>query len=301
MVKRIILFSILLLAFGFSVSFGVTKKISGTTNVEDAEIYLWEYPSNFGGTNYLIVSHLWGSEPSNEEKTLIRVKNVASELGAGATNITAVCSLYSSGTDTPLDTIYAYRVFKPWREGTSDAWPCTVTAGGVTYDDWDCIDYEWGTAGCDNASDAGSDNSGDGTDYDRKVTPEGAGVVITQGWQYKWYSWSISTELATGWYNGTIDENGIILIGRIEDSYTHFRSTEHATASQRPFFVFTYDQTEQDTFALLRIKDDWRFLPSFIMDWRFQDSVQVAQVQKIFNAGAIDTIYINGVVQNIYK
>jgi len=66
-----------------------------------------------------------------------------------------------------------------------------------------------------------------------------------------------------------------------------------------------YTPAVEDTFTLLRIKDDWRFKPSFIMDWRFQDSitVSVAQVQKIFHGGAngMDTMYTNGAVQNIYK
>lgn len=298
MVRRIILFSILLLAFGFSVSFALTKKISGTTNIDDAgiESYL-NADQNYGvRTQIDITTDYYGYAMS----ILIRVKNVASELGLGATNITAICSLYCMYHRPYNSNISVYRVFKPWVEGTFDDVTCTGVDNGATWNDWNCLAYEWGTGGCTNASDAGTDNSGDGTDYDRKATAESNVNITTAN---TWYAWNISTELATGWYNGTITENGIILVESLSGGYNGFFSTEYTTdPTKRPFFVFTYIVAEADT-ALLRIKDDWRFLPSFIMDWRFQDSVSVAvaQVQKIFNVGTIDTIYTNGVVQNIYK
>ena len=214
-----------------------TKKISGTTNVEDT-YFAKDMPNyGYGGSTDLTVNLGGGVFVDH---TLIRVKNVASELGAGATNITAVCSLYCR-LNYDDDNISAYRVFKPWVEGTLYADNCPGTNSGVTWNDWNCTDLEWGTSGCANASDAGDDNSGDGTDYDRKATAESNVNVTTAN---TWYSWAISTELATGWYNGTIEENGIILIGNSGDDANIFYSTESGT--NPPFFVFTYTVGEAD-------------------------------------------------------
>jgi len=275
-----------------------TKKIEGTTNVEDVEIGDYYLDRQNGQSEETVIETHYGVH-NQYDGVLIRPKNITSELGAGATNITATCSLYCV-VNLHDDDISAYRVFKPWVEGILDGATCTGTGNGATGNDWDCLSLEWGTILCANTSDAGSDNSGDGTDYDRKSTAESNVSVTTVN---TWYSWSISTELATGWYDGTIGERGIILLGSIDEGRNDFYSTEYTTdPTLCPFFVFTYDVAPSDT-ALLRIKDDWRFIPSFVMDWRFQDSIQVAQVQKIFHGGAdaIDTMYSNGVVQNIFK
>ena len=199
----------------------MTKKISGTTNVEDSYIYEYDPNTNYGTANDIQTYKYTGQVRSG----IIRVKNVASELEPGATNITAVCSLYCNTNDVN-GSISAYRVFKPWTED------------GVTWNDWVRTAYEWGTAGCLNASDAGTDNSGDGTDYDRKTTAEATVSVTTPA---TWYSWNISTALATGWYNGTIAERGIVLVEATTDGSNYFNSTEYT--SNQPFFVFTYTYT----------------------------------------------------------
>jgi len=218
-------------------AFAATKKISGTTNVEDTYMAKDNPDWGYGGSNELVVASKYVG--TYYDRALIRVKNVASELGAGATNITAVCSVYCWYNYID-DNIGAYRVFKPYKEGTIYADICTGTDKGVSWNDWNCLDLEWGTVGCANASDAGSDNSGDGTDYDRKATAEASATSVTT--VNTWYSWSISTELATGWYNGTIAENGIILVGdTTTGGYNKFYSTEYGTdATKCPFFVFTY-------------------------------------------------------------
>lgn len=207
-----------------------TKKIEGTTNVEDTKIYLYNETYNYGaGTVFAVVP-----TGSFVQRVLIRVKNVASELGVGATNITAVCSAYCYNGAAD-DNISAYQVFKDWGEGTQNGVTCSGNA--ASWYDWACPNYEWGTAGCANASDEGEDNSGDGSDYDRKATAEATVNVTEAGW----WSWSISTELATGWYNETIGERGIVLVGSITDGANYFWSTEYTTdPTLCPFFVFTY-------------------------------------------------------------
>jgi len=211
---------------------GDTKKISGTTNVEDACIKSASTIFNYGGATTLRTTTNY---VGTYEYSLIRVKNVASELGVGATNITAVCSVYCY-SNTEDDNIGAYRVFKPWVEGALDGGN-PGEGEGCTWSDWSADTYEWATAGCGNADDEGEDNSGDGTGADRKATAESSVDVITTGW----YSWSISTELATGWYNQTIGERGIVLVGSTTNGANIFYSTEYTTdPSLCPFFVFSY-------------------------------------------------------------
>ena len=206
-----------------STAWADVKVITGTTNTEDAPIASGGNADlNYGGQSY-------GAIYFNQIRILLRVKNVATELGENATITSAVCSLYCFSNSTDGD-IAAYRVFKPWVEGTQEG---GSDEPGATWNDWDNDDWEWGTAGCESADDGGSDNSGDGTGADRKATAEDTETVTTIN---TWYAWSVANALAQGWYDGTIEEEGIILIG-IDDVYNSFRLSEHATA---PFWTFTY-------------------------------------------------------------
>jgi len=234
--KKLLLIFFLLFFYPISLQ-GETKKISGTTNVEDAYINVGVSNRNYGGSTLLRVQTIAAAY----QYDLIRVKNVASELGAGATNITAVCSLYCYNS-TEDDNIGAYRVFKPWEEGNLDGGN-PGEGDGCTWLDWYADSKEWADPGCLCANDDGVDNSTDNDDCDastkrdRKATAEDAVNVISTGW----YSWDISTELATGWYNGTIEEEGIILVGSTDFGVNLFYSTEYTTDPTKcPFFVFTY-------------------------------------------------------------
>lgn len=210
-----------------------TKKIEGTTNVEDATIRDNATDKNFGGNTPIQV--LKYTTPINYNG-LIRVKNVASELGENATITACVCSLYCSTKGDCADEA-AYRVFKPWVEGNLN----NVNPGegeGCTWEDWSADANEWATAGCGNADDGGSDNSGDGTGADRKATAEDTENINTAS---IWYAYDISTTLAQGWYDGTINEEGIILIcNDADNSYGYFYNTEYTTSAYRPYWVFTY-------------------------------------------------------------
>lgn len=209
-----------------------TKRIDGTTNVEDTFIREYYPDYNYGGNTLALAVEL-SALGINPGHALIRVKNVASELGAGATNITAVCSLYCYME--ALDShISAHQVFKPWVEGTQAS---GTDPPGATWDDWDNDDYEWTTAGCESADDEGEDNSGDGTGADRKATYEDS---IALDGASKWYAFSISTELATGWYNGTMAENGIVLIPNGETDVGFHPSEYTSDPTKCPFWTFTY-------------------------------------------------------------
>jgi len=203
-------------------AWGDTKKITGTTNIEDAMIMSANAEKNYGGYDYLYSGVAYA--------TLIRVKNVATELGANATISACVCSVYCNA-QTSIQDVSAYRVFKPWVEGDESG--VDDDDGDVTWSDWASDAYEWTTAGCNSADDEGVDNSGDGTGADRKATAEDTESNVGSG---NWYGFDISASLAQGWYDGTINEEGIILYSGAD--YQRYSSTEYT--SNQPFWVFTY-------------------------------------------------------------
>lgn len=210
-----------------ALAFADTKKIEGTTNVEDANMSSGAPNFNYGGGVYFYLH----ASP----KTCMRVKNVASELGVGATISACVCSVYVYDFTTAGDASI-YRIFKPWIEGTGFD---EEGDGDVTFNDWVYPDDEWTTAGCQSADDGGSDNSGDGTGADRKATAESTVDVTGTGW----LGFSITPALAQAWYDGTANENGVLFMG-IGDCYAMCRSTEAET--EKPFFVFTYTTGEPE-------------------------------------------------------
>ena len=188
--------------------------IDGTTNVEDT----WLYPGqelNFGGDDKIDVY--------TDRRGLIRVLNLSSLLGAGATISNLACSLYSSNNYTGSFSVY--RVFKPWGEGTGDFTnppDAPVGEGVATWFDWSNDDEEWGVVGCDSANDAGSDNNTDGDDADRKATAEGSFSTTTFGW----YTFSVTNALAQDWYDGDANENGVLIARTSGTDESQFNSTE---------------------------------------------------------------------------
>jgi len=204
-----------------------TKRIEGTTNMDDAGLRSNDADANNGAATYARV----GYENSGDIRhAVVRVKNVASELGENATITACVCSLYITQTAIYTYDIYAYRIFKPWTET------------GATWNDWVTTDYEWGTAGCMNADDGGSDNSGDGTGADRKETAESS-VEFNGDELNTWQAWSVSAELAQAWYDETANEEGLLFrTTATEDGYRMiFLTTEHTDDPTKcPHFTFTY-------------------------------------------------------------
>lgn len=210
-----------------------SKVIEGTTNVEDAYIDQYNPDNNYGGAT-LLKTYTWGSWG---QAIFIRVKNVASELGVGATLIACVCSLYCSENTTD-GVIDAYSNFKPWVEGDDNG--VNNDDGDVTYNDFQSDALEFATEGCICADDDGVDNSNDDGDCtsanaDRKETAESSTEVTTTGW----WSWSVTSALAQAWYDETKNEEGIFLLNRaLDNNDNDFTSTEGA--SNQPFWVFTY-------------------------------------------------------------
>lgn len=215
-----------------------TKEFSGITDIDDAAMKSVSPDDDFSICLQITVD--------NTKYMVIRVNGVAAGLGAGATIDSAVCSLYVDFELGAAITVSAYRIFKPWFEGGN---PCdTDPTGfgceeGCSWNDWGIDDCEWTTAGASCADDDGSDNNADGgtcvtARRDRKATAEDA-VVIPDGGAAQSYGWHISTTLAQGWYDGTINEEGIILIGSNTNDVL-FNASEKPCVNCDPRFFFWY-------------------------------------------------------------
>ena len=149
--------------------------------------------------------------------------------------------VYVSATVTDGD-VGVYRVFKPWVEGDEDG--INDDDGDVTWNDWASDANQWTTAGCGSADDGGSDNSGYGTGADRKATYED-GVTFTWEDDGVWKAFDMSTTLAQGWYDGTINENGVFIQAY---SGVDFNASLYSTerSSNQPYWTFYFTTGEPE-------------------------------------------------------
>jgi hypothetical protein len=207
------------------------KEITGTTNIEDAMIELAHADYNYGDMGN------GGHILSTEHCFLIRVKNVASELGENAT--ISSCSLYIYCYQELLGAknVYAARVFKPWVEGDENG--VDDDDGDVTWNDWASDEYEWTGTGCACALNDGVDNSADDGDCiaanaDRKSSWESGQSINSTGW----FVWGISADLAQDWYDGSANENGVILL-TTDNGFAYFYGSEHSTTALYWVFIYT--------------------------------------------------------------
>jgi hypothetical protein len=226
--KKLLIILMLLPAWALAES----KSISNDTDIEDASMSSANPTLNYGGSATNAVDGV----AVNYERGLIRIKNLSDSLGVGATITDCGCSLYVSN-ESGSDVISAYRALKPWVEGTQTG---QAAPPGATWEDWDNDDYEWGTAGADNADDGGSDNSGDGSGYDRWATASGSITIDVNG---AYYDLELPDSLCQKWYDGTYNENGLVLIGDASLDAI-FNSIDNA--SNKPIFYFTYTPASAD-------------------------------------------------------
>jgi len=212
-------------------AWALTKKFEGTTLIEDAMIASASPDNNYGDMGNDDI------EISPTKFMIIRVLNLASEIGPDATLSAGVCSIYCMMEVGGAKTIRAGQVLKPWVEGTQSG---GTNEPGVTWNDWDNDDWEWTTAGCGCANDDGVDNSSDNgacddpSRRDRKATQQSSQSVNATGW----FVWSISAALCQAWYDGTSNENGILIYTSSSGS-SLWRGSENSLGFQ-PHFTFTY-------------------------------------------------------------
>lgn len=193
--------------------------VDSYTGTTDTQLYKSGADTNYGTTTTLKVCNQFGSGVFSS-----LIKFDVSSIPATATITSATLTLTMDSTNFHGGTWGFYRCFKPWVESTA------------TWNDWDGPNSEWGTAGCDNTNDSGVDNSGDGTGDDRTATAFDTSSANTS---------TIDIDFATpvqNWVDGSWDNNGVAIdcIGTISDG-ADFRSSEHATTSQRPKLVVVYE------------------------------------------------------------
>lgn len=206
-----------------------SKTIDGATNTDDTYLHNGNPDKSYGAGSNINLQGGWVG--------LLRVRNVDTELGVGATISACVCSVYCSFYQEEIATSM-YSVFKPWNEGAVDNVDPDDAAEGegvATWNDWSNDDEEWTTAGCGSADDEGEDNSGDGTGADRKATAEDTETVNADD---TWFAWDISSALAQAWYDGTKNEEGVLMVSA-NSSYNGFRTNESGLGNP-PIWVFTY-------------------------------------------------------------
>ena len=190
---------------------------------------------NFGGiTTYITCEETNGAC----QYPLLSCKDVAANLGSGKT--VDACTLWIHTNTIPdAGTVSLYQVFKPWVGGDSLGADPTDD-GTATWNDFTNDDEEWGTAGCESASDDGSDNSTDGGGYDRTATAMSTTAISSAG---TWYALPISTALAQAWYDKTANENGVTMrIGNNDE--INFHSSENENGCGPIWQFFTSDVAE---------------------------------------------------------
>ncbi len=221
-----------------------TTVISGTTNIEDTELYEGSIALNgFGGRVLLRVDSQWAS--IHTVVSFLRAKNVSTELPANATITSSVCSIYVYDDRTTVTgLVFAYRMLKPWVEGTDDNVACT---DGCEWAEWDCANTkpftdpgaECDLDGGDNSSETDASCVADSADM--RTTAESSKSIDGTN-DAVWLTWSLTNALTQGWYDGTINEEGIVLrANSTGNPDLLIRSTEAVADSNFPVFRFTYD------------------------------------------------------------
>ena len=223
-------------SIGDTVKFGDNTGDDYPGTVEDALIYerSGEYEDfNYGFKTTIPVGE--GGSSGRERRSLIRFKDIATNLGAGKAIISARMYLYCNDEDSTFNySVSAYRVLGDWVEGSADG---AIEPGSVCWNYREHPNASWNSAGCSTTSDVTGE---DGT-ADRRVTAESS-VLITKTGQY--YSWDITTAVQN-WYSGAWSEYGVILVNDSDDVLNckkTFRSSENSRDGERPYLEVTYKE-----------------------------------------------------------
>ena len=212
--------------------FGQVTIISGTTDIEDT--FLNEDNPNHAEGGEVLITVRGGS---GMMRALVRIKNLSTLIPANAT-ITKAELLYflTSGANGSFD---VFSIWKPWVEG--DDVFTDNDDGDATWNDWASDEFEWGTAGCASTNDAGSDNSIDGGGDDRKATAESNTALSVLGW----VTIDLTNALVQSWYDGTKNEEGVLLKDVTAGPTRQLVSTE-GTSGNLPYAVIEYTLAAAD-------------------------------------------------------
>ncbi len=176
--------------YGDSVTF--QEGVDSYTGTKDIYIYEDSANTNYGTSGVINVKSVTGTY---ERKGFVKFD--VSSISSSATVSSATLYLYIENNHDCNETFSVFRAFKTWTET------------GATFNDWVSPDSEWGTAGAKNASDSGSDNSGDGADYDRKSTAEDTFVYGSYDGP-EWTDYDVTTAVQN-WVDGGWTNNGLVV------------------------------------------------------------------------------------------
>jgi len=142
-------------------------------------------------------------------------------------------------TNGTSDTCPGFDVWKVncWIEGTGTGGAPTTT--GVSYNDWNGPNSEWGTAGCANGSDAGSTNCTDNGGYDRTATASDTAFSGVSGTGYILVNSRVSYVQAQYTAHQPIG----LLLGTYAGNSTDFYSTQASSPSTNAPFVTVFYHT----------------------------------------------------------
>ncbi len=180
---------------------------------------------NFGGRDWL---RIWNTGSTGVRRGLIRfgLSGIPPET-AGRPLLRAHLELYASENNWPgsNSTVRAYRVTRGWVEG--DGWYGQAGDGASWYE-WDYFD---------NAATSANDWGSYGGDYDLTSDwgygPNGIVDEVPATWP-AWMRWDV-TQLARVWLDGSVPNDGLLLVGTLSGNDLRWRSSEYAEdPSQRP-------------------------------------------------------------------
>ena len=228
-----------------SIRFFASYVFTGTTDIHDTHIWEQSSPArntfNYGGAISLFI---YPQSGAYDRISIIKALNVATRIGSGATIQGCSLCVNVNSIIAGAGDVRAYRVFKPWNEGNLDGTAPGDSAAGnglITWLDWSAVDEEWGTSGGQCAGDDGSDNSADGggctaSTRDRKATQESTVNIATTGDKF----FAITTGLFTGWYDGSIGERGVTLIGVTDNTLNIRMNSSENSKGSNPYFRVWY-------------------------------------------------------------
>lgn len=214
--------------------------LTGTTDVDDTDIYGSLSGSSFGGRGIFRVDNV------SSVVSLVRFDVAGSSIPANATITNVKCSLYvfnARGQPGSDGNISAYRVFKPWVEGAHKFEVCT---DGSTWLGWDCGQTSapgWGTNGAACAQSDGiynTDSSGTCTAADSTADRSSVAEETIAVDDIGWYVWDISPSLVQLWLDEGNNMGGLAFVGSSSVDKLFFSSDTTGFDSQEPRLGIDY-------------------------------------------------------------
>ena len=202
--------------------------------IDDSYVYSG-FPDNNWGANTEIV--LTGSPRYG----LIRIDSTwVDSVGTGQTIDSMIFHVRTTTVDVPASW-YAYAMWKPgcWVESTGTG---AGALGGVSYNDWNGPDNEWGTAGCNTTGDVGtgSFNCTDAGGYDREATAYDSLDCATA---YTWVTFYVRPSFLNGAYTNHKAVSIWLRLASASGSAS-LASTENTQTSWRPWVSVFYHTAE---------------------------------------------------------